>query len=134
MAFVHGKNTYVSLDGQDLSAFTNNTEGTLEADSHDTTTYGKNDKTYAGGLKDSTFTISGIYDSDETAGPRAVIRPMVGTVVPYVFRPEGTGSGMPEDTMDVLVTSYQETSPVADMITWTAELQRSGPTTTIAQT
>lgn len=133
MSFVHGKNTYVSLDGSDLSPYTNNTEAPTEADTHDTTTYGNDDKTYAGGLRDATFSISGVYDSDATAGPRAVIKPLVGTTVPFVFRPEGTGSGLPEDTADVVVQSYSETSPVADMITWTAELQRSGPTTTAAQ-
>lgn len=133
MAFVHGKNTYVSLDGTDLSPFTNNTEAPEEADTHDTTTYGKDNKTYAGGLKDGTFTISGIYDSDETAGPRAVIKPIIGATVPFIFRPEGTGDGLPEDSADVVVQSYSETSPVADMITWTAELQRTGPTTSAPQ-
>lgn len=132
MAFKHGKDTYVSLDGTDLSAFTNNTQYTNTADSHDTTTYGKNAHTFKGGLKNGTCTISGVYD-DGMAGPRATIQPMVGTNVPFVFRPEGTGSGLPEDTVDVLVTSYQETSPVADMVTWTAELQLSDDVTTADQ-
>ena len=42
-----------------------------------------------------------------------------------VYRPEGTGSGKPEAEVDVLVSSYEESAPVADMITFTAELQGS---------
>ncbi|WP_106180115.1 hypothetical protein [Prauserella shujinwangii] len=132
MAFVHGKGSYCSLDSVDLSTFVNNTEYTNSADSHDTTTYGKNAHTFQGGLKNGTATISGIYE-DGATGPRATIQPLIGTVVAFVWRPEGTGTGLPEDTVNVLVTSYQETSPVADMITWTAELQLTDDVTTIDQ-
>lgn len=124
MAQVHGKGTYVSLDGDDLSTFTNSTTYNRSADSHDTTTYGKNSKVYQGGLKDGTCTIAGIYESGAT-GPNAVINPILGTVVPFIYRPEGTGSGKPEHAVDVLVTAYNESAPVADMIQWTAELQLS---------
>lgn len=122
MTFVHGKNTYVSLNGDDLSAFTNNTEYAGEAETHETTTYGKNSKTYQGGLKDGTATISGIYD-DGIAGPRAIIKPLLGTTVEFIYRPEGTGAGKPQDTVDVVVQSYEETAPVGDMIAWSAEVQ-----------
>lgn len=132
MAFVHSKDTYVSLGGDDLSAFTNSTTYNRSADSHDVTTYGKNSKVYAGGLKDGTVTIGGTYDSSAT-GPRAIIAPLLGTTVVFVFRPEGTGAGKPEDTVDVLVTAYNESSPVADMVQWTAELQMSDDVVSAAQ-
>lgn len=124
MAFVHGKDTYVSLDDQDVSTFTNSTTYNREADSHDVTTYGKGSHVFQGGLKGGTCTLSGVYESG-ASGPRAVIAPMLGTTVEFIFRPEGTGTGLPEDTVDVVVTAYNESSPVADMIQWTAELQLS---------
>lgn len=132
MAFIHGKGTFVSLDGDDLSTYTNNTEYSGEADTHETTTYGKNSKTYAGGLKDGTATISGIYD-DGAAGPRAVIKPLLGTTVEFIYRPEGTGATKPQDTVDVIVQSYEETAPVGDMIAWSAELQFTDDVTTTDQ-
>jgi hypothetical protein len=46
-------------------------------------------------------------------------------VVPYVDRPEGSGAGKPQRTVDVLVLKYTETRPVADMITWSCDLQFS---------
>lgn len=123
MSFVHGKNTKVKLDDTDISKFCNSTERSREADTHDTTTYGKNSKTYHGGLKDGTVTLEGIYDSDEEDGPRAVIDSLLGTKVTFKFSPEGDDG--PTDKMDVVVDSYEETSEVADMIQWTAELQMS---------
>lgn len=132
MAFVHSKDTYVSLGGDDLSAFTNSTTYNRSADSHDVTTYGKNSKVYAGGLKDGTVTIGGTYDSSVT-GPRAVVQPLLGTTVEFVFRPEGTGTDKPQDTVDVVVTAYNESSPVADMVQWTAELQMSDDVASTSQ-
>lgn len=132
MGNIHGRLTYVSLDGDDLSTFTNNTEYEKTADEHDVTTYGKNSHVFEGGLKGGTATISGICN-DNAAGPRAIIEPLVGTVVEFVHRAEGTGSGKPQDTVDVLVKSYKESAPVADMRMWTSELTFSDDVVTTDQ-
>lgn len=133
MAFKHGKDTVVKLDDNDLSAFTNTSEISREADSHDVTAYGKDAHDYEGGLTDGSISLSGTYD-DSTSGPRAIIEPLLGTKVTFVRQPEGAGSGNAEDSATVLVTSYTETAPVADMITWSAELQVSSVIATTAQT
>lgn len=133
MAFVHGKDTYVSLDGSDLSEFTNNTEVPREADTHDVTTYGKSAHVFVGGLLTGTATLTGIYDNTAVTGPAAVIEPLLGTTVPFVFRPEGVGAGKPERSGDVVVKSYQESAPVADVVKWTCELQLSDDFLTTAQ-
>jgi len=126
MGFVHGKGTAVSVDDNDMSAYSNNVTFTRTADSHDTTTFGKNSKVYRSGLKDSTATIEGIYDNTALVGPGAVFRPLIGgDPVELVYEPEGTGAGKPLATVDVIITSYEETSAVADMIMWTAEFQGS---------
>lgn len=126
MAFVHGRGTVVSIDGDALTAYSNSVAFARSADSHDVTTFGKSSKVYSPGLKDGTATIEGIYDSTGSTGPGAVLRPLVGAAaVALVYQPEGTGSGKPTATVDVLVTAYEETAPVADMITWSATLQLS---------
>jgi hypothetical protein len=124
MAFVHGKNTEITLGGDDLSIYTTTSELSRSADSHDVTTYGKDSHVYAGGLLDGKATMQGIYDS-AAGGPRGTIEPLIGTVVELVRKPEGTGTGKPVDTVDVLVTGYVETNPVADMVTWSCEMQLS---------
>lgn len=134
MAFVHGKDTFISLDANDLSAFTNTSELGRTADSHDVTTYGKNSHVFNGGLLNGTGSMSGIYDNSTSSGPAAVIKPLIGTVVELIRRAEGTGAGRPQDTVDVLVTGYTETNPVADMVAWSCDLQLSDDVATTSQT
>lgn len=132
MSRVHGKNTVVILNGSDISTYSNTSSITRKADKHDTTCYGVDDHEYDGGLGDGACSIGGIYDN-AVAGPRAVIEPLVGTKVTYVRRPEGTGSGKAQDSVTVLVEEYVETSPVADMVTWSVTLQPSGAVNSTSQ-
>jgi hypothetical protein len=127
MAFVHGKGNVVSIDGKAMTAYATSVTFTRTADSHDVTTFGNNSKVYRVGLKDGTGKLEGIYDNTASTGPQAVLRPMIGAAgVDLIYRPEGTGTGKPTSTVSVLVTSYEESNPVADMITWKADLQFSG--------
>lgn len=133
MSFVHGKGSVSTLGGSDLSVYSNQVEWKRTADSHDVTTFGKNSHVKQGGLLDGTATISGIYDNTATVGPRPVINPKVGTVVTMIWRPEGTGSGKPQESVSVLVTGYSESSPVADMVTWTCDVEHSDDVTSTTQ-
>lgn len=129
MAFIHGKHTAITVDGEDLSAFTNTSEFNATVDSHDVTTYGQTGHVKQGGLSDGTFTFGGIYDNTAATGPRAVLLPLsVAQMlpVPVLRQPEGLGSGLPQDSFSMLVTSYTETNPVADMVTWACEGEISG--------
>jgi hypothetical protein len=134
MTKIHGKDTVVTVDGDDLSTYTKTSEFTRAADSHDNTTYGEDGHVYDPGLTDGTFTMGGVYDSTAGTGPRAVLNPLVGAdAVTVVRRPEGTGSGLPQDEFDGLLTKYTETNPVADYVAWTAEFQISGTVDSAAQ-
>lgn len=133
MAKVHGKETYVSIDGDDLSQYCNSLEWKRSADSHDTTTFGNDSHRKQGGLLDGSASIGGFYDTTASTGPRAVLEPLIGSVVPVVHRPEGTGTGLPEDTVNALVQDYTESAPVADMVTFTLALEFDGDVTTAAQ-
>jgi hypothetical protein len=137
MAFVHGKNTYFSVNGVNLSPFTNTSELERNADSHDTTTYGQTGHTFEGGLTNGSFKASGIYDNTSAptsaAGPHATFTSILGDVVELIRRTEGTGTGKPQETVDVLVVKYVETNPVADMVAWSAEMQPSGTVTDSTQ-
>lgn len=127
MAKVHGKGTALKLGDADLSVYSNNVTWTETSDTHDTTTYGRNAKNYAYGLEDGTATIEGLYDNTEATGPAAVIRAAkkAGLPVPFAYMPEGATTGRPVRTVDVLITQYEETAPVADMVTFSVELQFS---------
>ncbi len=130
----HGRHTVVMLDGDDLSQFSENSQIEINSDSHDVTTYGKNAHVFRGGLKNGTGNVTGFYDSAAgTGSPQAIIKPLVGTNVTFIHRPEGTGSGLPQDSVDALVLKYTQTSPVADMVKWAMDLQFSDDVTSSAQ-
>ncbi|MFI1195513.1 hypothetical protein ACH4T9_19960 [Micromonospora sp. NPDC020750] len=132
MAFVHGRHTEIELDSDDLSEFCTTSQLDQEADEHDVTGYGKADYVFAGGLLKGAFSMGGTYD-DAATGPKAIIEPLLGTVVTLVRRAEGTGAGKPQESVQVLVKKYTETNPVAGMITWQCDMTKSGPITRTTQ-
>ncbi|MGH9891079.1 MAG: hypothetical protein ACREA0_03675 [bacterium] len=127
-----GADAVVLLNALNISDFVDTVSHTSTVDSLDITTFGNNAHRKRGGLTDGTASLGGVYDTTVN-GPHDVIEPLLGTVVPLVFRPEGTGSTLPETTVDVLVQSYVETAPVAEIVRWTAELEFSGDVTQTAQ-
>lgn len=134
MARVHSKNTVVLLGSDDLSEHLNDSDWTRSPESAKLTTYGQDNNVYGGGLGDGSTDLAGFYDSSTSSGPAAVLLPLVGTNTTLVYRPEGTGSGLPERSVGVLVGEYKETHPVADYVGWTLKLQHSGDVTSTTQT
>lgn len=133
MAFIHAKDTVVTVATKDLSQYTDSSELNRTADAHDVTTYGNDAHRKAGGLLDGKFTMAGTYDNTASTGPRAALEPLLGTVVAVVRQPEGVGAGKAQDTFNALMTSYVETSPVADMCKWSCEFEIDGDVTSAAQ-
>jgi hypothetical protein len=121
MASTHGKDTVLIIGGVDISAYCTKSEFSRTADEHEQTGYGKQSHVVRGGLKGGSLTFEGWYDTTAGTGPRAVLRPLLGTVTTYDRRPEGTGTGRPKDTGAMHLKKYVETNPVADIVTWSAE-------------
>jgi hypothetical protein len=126
MSRQHGKDTVVKLNAVDISPYTNSTTFNRSADTHDTTTYGVDDKEFSPGLKSGTITLGGFYDTTAVSGPGASIEPLLATVTTFLYQVSGTGSGLPQKTCQVVVAAYNQSSPVADYVTWTAELTVTG--------
>lgn len=132
MSRSHGKRTEITVNGTDLSAFTNTSEFTRSPDVHDVTCYGATDHVFDGGLGNGTFTMGGIYDTG-VAGPRAILKPLEGQLASFRRRIEGTGAGKPQDLFNGFLTEYVEAAPVAEFVAWNCTLQMSGPVTGTAQ-
>lgn len=141
MSFAHGKETVIKINlatspvsgAVDISLYVNTSTFTRGADEHDVTTYGKDDHVVSGGLKAGTFTMGGIYDNGSSNTPRTLMEDEEGSLFNIVRRPEGTGSGLPQQVFDGLLKSYVETNPVADMVSWTAEFTKSDAVDNTAQ-
>lgn len=132
MAQKHSKYTVILVAGNNISPFC--TDSTCEESSgtEDLTTYGKNKVVKGPTLGDGAFSCGGKYD-DTVAGPRAVLKPLVGTTVNIKYRPEGTGAGLPQDSFSAVITKYTETAPTAGYRTWALETEPSDDWTNTPQ-
>lgn len=124
MARKHSKLTVIIIDGNDVSTFATDSNCEQSSGTEDNTTYGKNSQVFEPTLLTGAFGCSGKYD-DSATGPRAVLKPLVGTSVTVKYRPEGTGSGLPQDSFTAVITKYNETAPVAGYRMWSLETQPS---------
>jgi hypothetical protein len=120
----HSKLTVIIIDGNDVSEFCTDSNVGVSSETEDNTTYGKNRKVFDPSLGTGKFTCGGKYD-DSATGPRAVLKPLEGTKVTVQYRPEGTGSGLPQDEFECVITEYDESAPVAGYRTWTLTTQPS---------
>lgn len=133
MSTVHGKLTVITVATKDISAYCKTSSYEGSADVHDTTGYGKDAKTKAGGLKDGKFTCGGTYDNTASTGPGNALKPALGTTVAVVRKLEGTGTGKPQESFSAVLSKYVETSPHDDMVSWSAEFEISDVITTTTQ-
>lgn len=124
MARKHSKLTVIIIDSNDISIYCTDSTCEQSAGTEDNTTYGKDALVFEATQLTGAFACSGKYDST-AAGPRAVLKPLVGTSVNVKYRPEGTGSTLPQDSFTTVITKYTETAPVAGYRTWALETQPS---------
>ena len=132
MAFVHGKSSVFKLDNAsgsltDISAFVNNVDFPETADVAETSVLGASNKTYIGGLKDATISLSGLFDATVDAILGAVVGQTA--TLSYEYSPEGTASGKVKYTGEAILTNYALSSPVGDVVAYSADLQCSGAVT-----
>ena len=132
MAFVHGKDSVFKLDNAsgsltDISAFVNNVDFPETADVAETSVLGASNKTYIVGLKDATISLSGLFDATADAIFGAVVGQTA--TLSFEYSPEGTASGKIKYTGECILTNYAMSSPVGDVVAYSADLQVSGAVT-----
>ena len=132
MAFVHGKDSVFKLDNSggsltDISTYVNSVDFPQTADVAETTTLGDGSKTYIVGLKDSTISLAGLWDSTADGIFGAVVGQSA--TLSFEYSPEGTTSGNVKYTGEAILTSYSKNSLVGDVVSYSADFQVSGDVT-----
>ena len=132
MAFVHGKSSVFKLDNAsgsltDISSFVNNVDFPETADVAESSVLGASNKTYLVGLRDASISISGLFDATVDAILGAVVGQTA--TLSYEYSPEGTASGKVKYTGEAILTNYALSSPVGDVVAYSADLQCSGAVT-----
>ena len=135
--FRHGKGAAFKLDNSsgvltDLSNVLNEIGFPREVETGETTSFGQNSKTYVVGLSDSTFSLSGTWDAtvDTTInGAIAALQTGTQASLSFEYGPEGTTSGRKKYSGECIIKSYEVSSPVGDVVTFSLEAQNTGDVT-----
>jgi hypothetical protein len=127
--FIHGRLTVLKIGSVDISLATKTSTFSGSADVHDTTGYSapSGARTKAGGLVDGKFTASGLYDIQATTGTPTVLEGKEGTSMTITRQVNGTLTGKPQEVFTAIVSKFDVTDPVDDMVAWSAEWDVSGP-------
>lgn len=121
MAFAHGKESWLVIDGTDVSPYTDQTSLNKVKDLFETTTFGKDDKTYIDGLREHGLSIGGKWDPTLDAAMAACDD---GSGVAFKFAPAGSATIGYDGT--ALIENFNIDSPVGGGVTWTATFKPSG--------
>lgn len=132
MAFKHGKSAVFKVDNAggtltDISVYLNEITHPRSIETGETTSFGNSAKTYLVGLTDSTVSIKGTWDSVVDTHLAAVIGQEASLT--YEYGPTGSTVGSIKYTGECYLTSFETTSPVADVVTFSAEFQVTGTVT-----
>lgn len=131
-SFRHGKSAVFKVDDsggslRDLSDACNSVSFPRDAEVLETTSFGSSDRTYIVGFKNGTISIEGSFDATYD-GYLAGILGQEATVS-FEYGPEGSTSGYTKYTGECILTSYETSAGVGDVVAFSAEFQISGAVT-----
>ena len=132
MAFVHGKSAFFSLEDsvptvRNLSSFIEDIGFPRSIETAETTTFGSSAKTYITGLTDATISISGKFDSVSDGYLTSVLGQTA--TIAWVYGPAGSTAGLVKYNGSAIMTSYEVSATVGDVVTANFELQVTGAIT-----
>jgi len=130
MAFRHGKDTHFTLDDTDLTLRLDEVSMPDEIQAAESTVFGQGAKSFQPGLEEATISLSGKYQADvEELYASIKAKQRVGTLIPWIYGPEGPGEGRRRRTGEGVVTSFETSNPVGDIVSFDIEIQVSGVVT-----
>ena len=132
MAFGHGKSAVFKLDDsggtlRDLSSYINEASMPRDIETAETTAFGSSAKSYIVGLTDATISISGMFDSTADGYLAGVVGQAA--TLSFEYGPLGSTAGMVKYLGECILTSYELSSPVGDVVTFSGDLQVTGAIT-----
>jgi hypothetical protein len=130
--FKHGKNAQFVLGTTNISDTLNEITMPREIETAETTAFGTQDKTYIVGLSDATVSVSGMFDATVDGVINTTIANLKsGSIASasFTYGPTGSAASSTKFTGQCLITSYELSSPVGDMVSYSLEMQVTGSIT-----
>jgi hypothetical protein len=132
MAFGHGKSAVFKLDDsggalRDLSTYINEASMPRDIETAETTAFGASAKAYITGLTDATISFSGMFDATADGYLAGVVGQAA--TLSFEYGPLGSTGGFVKYEGECILTSYELSSPVGDVVTFSADAQVTGAIT-----
>jgi hypothetical protein len=130
--FRHGKNASFKVDNSggtltDISTTLNSVTFPREIETLETTSFGSSTRSYVVGFSDATISIEGSFDATVDAHLAGILGQEAS--VSFEYGPEGTTTGLVKYTGEALMTSYETSAGVGDIVSFSAEFQVTGAIT-----
>lgn len=130
--FRHGKSAVFKVDNAagtltDISNTLNTVSFPREAEVLETTSFGSSDRTYIVGFKNGTISIEGSFDATVDTHLAAILGQ--DATVSFEYGPEGSTSTYTKYTGEAIMTSYETSAGVGDIVSFSAAFQISGAVT-----
>ena len=130
--FRHGKSTVFKVDNSggtltDISNTLTDVSFPQSVDTAETSAFGSSAKTYVVGLTDATISVSGMFDATVDAHLNGILGQAA--TVSFEYGPEGSTSPNVKYTGECILTSYEKSGSIGDMVSYSAEFQVSGAVT-----
>ena len=130
--FRHGKSTVFKIDDsggtlRDISSTLTDVSFPRSVDTAESSAFGDSAKTYVVGLSDATISVSGNFD----ATIDGYLAGIVGNAatVSFEYGPEGSTAGYVKYTGEAILTSYEKSGAIGDVVNYSAEFQVTGAVT-----
>jgi len=125
--FRHGKGTVVLSKEFDLSPYLSSVSVSNGVEIPETTTFGSNDRTYIAGHLEGTISFDGYFDGSEDAIDE-ILTDALGneTYSPITVANDGSGVGRRAILLEAVSTTYEVSSPLADVVAITGGANANG--------
>lgn len=130
--FRHGKAAVFKIDDsggtlRNISDSLNSISFPREAEVLETTSFGSSDRTYIVGFKNGTISIEGSFDATYDGYLAGALGQ--DATLSFEYGPEGSTSTYTKYTGECILTSYESTAGVGDVVSVSAEFQITGAVT-----
>ena len=126
MAFQHGKNAYLSIDGNDVTAYCDTQSMDRAIALAETTVFGNDDATSIAGVRTHTIQIGGPWDPTMDG---YMVAADDGSSVAFVLGPEGNTSGDYQYSGSAFISNYNWQATPGGRVGWSASFTVSGAVT-----
>jgi len=123
MAYAHGKEARVYVNGYDLSGYLTGIKGSNEADTAEVSTFGDSAKERISGLRDASITGEGVFDGATSAEDQVFAAALGVNNGIFTVMPQGDTLGNRAYGLSAEETSYESDADLGDAVKFSFEAQ-----------